>query len=180
MSDVMLDLETMGVKKNAAMLSVACVQFDLDERTIDRAGLFYQRIHPDSYEKYENKFSVNISTITWWMEQEPSVREEAWGGKTPLEDVLLSFDQWVKTNIKDPRNLRVWAHGKDFDPPILEHALKVLGMEVPWRFYNTMDTRTAYFLAEDRVRPEFPVDGYAKHHPVGDCISQINALFKTV
>jgi hypothetical protein len=175
MSDFMLDLETMGIQKNAAILSIAAVPFD-QNKDPDLQNIFYEKIDPECYSKYQGKFSLDISTIKWWMQQIKEVREEAWMGTESIQEVLWKFKQWNKTMYPNPKDVRVWSHGKDFDVVLMEHAFNTVGIDVPWKFWNTMDTRTAYFLAEREIRPEFEGIEYPKHHPVGDCLAQIDAL----
>ena len=172
----MLDIETMGTQKNAAMLSIACVAFDRKTGVAEKDTYFYRRIDPNDYDNYPGRFSMDISTIMWWMEQEREVQQEAWGGKLPLKGALGAFLAWLPGG----SDLHVWAHGKDFDPPIVENALKACKMPIPWKFWQTLDTRTAYFLADTPVRPLFPIEGFPKHHPVGDCLSQIDALRRAI
>lgn len=179
---LMLDLETASTAKNAAILSIACIPFKFPECIAETENVFYRRIDPSVYDRFTTSFSMSIATTQWWMDQEEDVRNEAWRGKTPLNQALKEFLEWIDKNVetftlrdgKEMKNIRVWAHGKDFDPPILENALNVCGHPVPWSFFQTRDTRTVYEIGGN-VKP-MPVKEYPKHHPVGDCLSQIQAL----
>jgi len=166
----MLDLETASTAKNAAILSIACVKFTFPE--CKPGEVFYRRIDPSFYDNFATSFSVSVGSVQWWMTQETSVRNEAWGGKGSLDSALEDFCAFMAEE-----DIRVWAHGKDFDPPILENALRVFNRPVPWKFYQTRDTRTVYELGN--IKP-VPVEEYPKHHPVGDCQSQIVALKKSM
>lgn len=179
MPDVMLDIETMNTESDAATLSIAGVPFDGKTHECDTENIFYEKVDPAQYDTLElsKKFSIGAKTMMFWMSQPKKARLEAFSGSKELAEVLRELTAWfTKINPKGEK-MRVWAHGKDFDCVILANAYKAMGMEVPWQFWLTMDTRTAYHLAPGFVKPEFNGD-YPKHHPVGDCIAQIEALKK--
>lgn len=168
----MIDIETAGTKQNAAILSVACIRFIYSSCQI--RDVFYQRVDPTIYDNYTTSFSMDVSTIQWWMKQEEEVRDEAWNGTQALYSVLQNLIDFMKDENDD---LRVWSHGKEFDLPILESAFRVFNLKAPWNYYQTMDTRTVYDLTG--VQPEETKE-YPKHHALGDCYSQIYALKKNV
>jgi hypothetical protein len=60
-----------------------------------------------------------------------------------LKETALEFGIWFKMN----KLQFVWAQGSNFDTVLWEHSLGLVNMEIPWRFYNTRDTRTAYHMA---------------------------------
>ena len=171
--DIMIDLETLGVKGNAMILTVAAVSFNMETgKTIES---FYEKIDIESYQDYK-EFSFDGSTLIWWLTTAPNeARLEAFTGqdRKPLKVVMENLTKFIQ---KYP-NPRVWSHGASFDISILTHALSVLKIDLSWKFWNIRDTRTLYDLGNVTLKfvsssesPKFP-----EHHALGDCYKQIEA-----
>lgn len=178
---LMIDIETMGTQINAAVLSIAAVQFypvstEEESEQVEK-DRFYEKIDPVCYKNTRNCFSMDVETIKWWTKQKTEVMQEAWSGTNNIEKVINDLLLWINSKCSNKRDLRVWSHGKEFDLPILENVIRFVGQNVPWSMINTRDTRTIYDIPILRVFPEF-IDGdeFPPHHPVGDCLSQIRAL----
>ena len=181
----MLDLETAGTLKNAAILTIGCVPFTFPKCVPDTDDIFYRRIDTSVYDRLTNSFSMSVATTKWWMEQTEEARKEAWMGNAPLHEALKEFTQWINKNVekiplksgKEICNMRLWAHGKEFDPLVMENALQAMGIEVPWIYSQTRDTRSVFEVGG--IQKLIDANGdYGKHHAVGDCLSQIHTLAK--
>lgn len=165
----MVDLETLGVGRDAPILTLAAVIFDPFGSTSGET--FYRKIDPKCYDKYPYDFKINYSTLMWWLEQRTAPRDEAFSGKEDIKTVMIDFVQWLKPLGR----LHMWSHGKEFDLPILESAMTVFDLTVPWKFWDTRDTRTLYHLA-NVILPKPSETDLDLHHAVGDCQRQIKGV----
>ena len=69
----------------------------------------------------------------------------------------------------------VWIQGPDFDRPILEDLCRQLGVDMPWKYYLTADSRTAWNLA-------FPGQKHdpRPHHALPDCKATLADLARSL
>ena len=162
MKHVMIDLETLGTVADSCILSIGAVRFDLDTDEIDDEG-FYASVSIDS--NLAHKRRVQEDTLIWWFRQDVGAQAVFHETKQTLEDALVDLADWLG----DDTN-HVWSNGADFDLPMLAHAFTSLGMEVPWKFWNSNCFRTYKKLpgAKGVRAPETGV----KHNALSDAYVQ--------
>lgn len=142
MTDVMIDLETLSTRPDAAILSIGAVMFD--EHGIGED--FYCPVR--RYGQEELGFHVDPKTIEWWSKQTPEARAAAFDDPNAMtiKEAIGSLCLWLVSHHKMTR-VNAWSHGSGFDLPILEHACRVLGMRNPISYMACRDTRTIYEIA---------------------------------
>ncbi|HAR55135.1 TPA: hypothetical protein DCR79_02515, partial [Patescibacteria group bacterium] len=102
----------------------------------------------------------DADTIYWWFNQPPEAQEELRrSGESGLSllKVLTEFSAWLENGAKfwhslgseigfwDHHEYRIWAHGEDFDIPILRSAYLNSGIALPkWERHCFRDTRTLF------------------------------------
>ena len=162
MNHVMVDLETLAVAADACILSIGAVRFDLESDKIDDAG-FYASISVESNLHMGRKISED--TLIWWFKQSTDAQGVFLEKKKPLVWALMEFRDWLVGN-----DCQIWSNGADFDLPILAHAFGQVGMEVPWKFWNSNCFRTYKKLpgAKQLRAPNVGV----KHNALSDAITQ--------
>jgi DNA polymerase III epsilon subunit-like protein len=166
MKHVMVDLETLGTAADAVILSIGAVKFDLDSTAIDDKG-FYASVSVDS--NLEHKRRIQEDTLIWWMKQSPEAQGVFHEEKQTLGVALIDFSDWLGDD-----TLNVWSNGADFDLPMLAHAFVSLGIEVPWKFWNSNCFRT-YKKLPGSKGIKAPVLG-VKHNALADAYSQAQTL----
>jgi hypothetical protein len=132
-----IDLETLGTRYNAAILSIGVQQFDIGTGKLDET--FYREIDLDSAIKAGK---VTGSTLAWWAQQgEVAKRVFGSNGKTPLSVALDELRTWMLKKATKPK---VWGNGSSFDISILEHAYDngAIGLKEPWQYTDIRDMRT--------------------------------------
>ncbi len=162
-NDWAIDLETLGRKRGAAILSIGCVQFD---RHTGRLGAeFYAEIDLPSTLKCGD---VEPATLAWWVNKhpvvfgkliDPSVNK---AGLATTLDTLSKFIRNASAGIPvvkgslGPGTPHVWGNGATFDISILEEAFAVggYGLTVPWHFMHIRDLRTLLDAAR-HVSPNY-------------------------
>ena len=144
-----IDLETLGTRYNAAILSIGVQQFDIDSGKLGET--FYREIDIDSAIKAGK---VTGSTLAWWAQQgEVAKRVFGSNGKTPLSVALDELRTWMLKKATKPK---VWGNGSSFDISILEHAYDhgAVGLKEPWQYTNIRDMRTIMDYLQAEMKPK--------------------------
>jgi hypothetical protein len=169
MSDLMIDLETLSTDSNAIILTIGAVKFNRDPHisNLNDCDTFYRRINIDSCK--ELGLHEDNNTLNWWNLQNNETKYEALlnPDRQNLKFVLEEFSKWCK-NTK-----YFWGHGDDFDCVILSNAYKVCQLKVPWKFWNTRDTRTLFDIAHFNIN-DIPVE--EAHHALHDAYRQVKCV----
>lgn len=172
--DIMVDIETLSTDPTAVILSIGAIKFKRkgELKKLEDMDRFYTRVSRESCEVLG--MHTDHSTVEWWGRQDESVRYEALENpedRLPIKEALKKFSEWVgKSNY-------IWGHGDDFDCVVLNQAYKICGQPVPWKFWNTRDTRTLFDIAGIR-NADLPKND--KHHPIHDCYRQIVGVNKSL
>ena len=178
----MVDLETLGTDSDAIILTIGAIPFSPDGTVlVDEDEYFYEKVHLPSYNIYKNKeFSVDWGTLLWWLKQDPEPLREAFldQPRYPIWVVMKDFLNWLEIIGKmfGDRKINMWSHGKDFDVVLLQNAFKVCGLECPWKFWESRDTRTLYALTGVDTRNISMPEGFKAHNAIGDCLKQIEGM----
>ena len=164
--DLMIDLETLGTTGDAVILSIGAVKFDIEKGTIEKDG-FDRSVSVESNLALRRRISED--TLIWWFKQEAAARQVFFEPKEHITDSLAHFADWLA---KDDNFM--WSNGADFDLPMLAHAYVSLGMEVPWKFWNSRCFRTYKNLpgAKNIRGPEMGI----KHNAMADALTQAQTL----
>lgn len=141
MYDLMLDLETYGTRPGCIIRSVGAVMFDPYDAPGVRGNTFYMNVERSSQEKMG--LVVSESTEKWWTSDKMKVANDAlMKDQRPVKHVIDEFIAFWKIN----GARRVWGQGANFDDPIFTAVMEKCGREVPWKFWDSRCTRTAYAL----------------------------------
>lgn len=141
MMDIMLDIETLGLKPGSIVVSVGAVSFD---RSTGKMGSeFYSVI--DINDSEQKGLTIEAGTAGWWLNQSEDARkvfsDETMRAASSLEAVSAEFQSWgMGQNM--PR-AHVWAQG-DMDFQVWGAAMDAVSVVRPWAFWKQKDTRTAY------------------------------------
>lgn len=175
MTDIMLDLETLGNGSNAAIVSVGAVAFSLEARRL--GGDTFNKV-VDIESSVAAGGEMSVSTVLWWLKQDIVARnifkmQGSVATAPPLDTVLGWFTEWGARQ-GDWSKLRVWGNGAGFDNVILRNAYQRLGRQAPWDFWNDCCYRT--------VTSQFPGIRFVRkgthHDALDDAISQAEHLIK--
>lgn len=160
MKHVMIDLETMSTRADAAIVSIGAVAFEVVDRPNDITDMdFYGLVEQDMLgeEFYVNVdlqscidagLAVDAGTIYWWLQQSEAARNALLDTTKPrlhLHRALQAFsDFFNKVGAEF-----LWAHGTSFDIAILGNAyLKSHIKNTPWIYNKVRDTRGLYDMFE--------------------------------
>lgn len=164
MQHVMIDKETLDTANTAVILSIGAVRFDLDSDKIDDKA-YYASISIDS--NLAAKRTISESTLLWWLQQSPEAQAVFHEPKQSLKGALADFCAWFG----DAKF--IWSNGADFDIPIMANALRGVGLEPPWDFWNARCVRTYKNLPGCR---DIKVVNPLKHNALQDAVAQVRLV----
>lgn len=139
---VMVDLETLSSREDAAIVSIGAVRFDLENFRVADAGTnfpfsslsaerqprwtnFYEVVDISGLDE---QFRVDGDTIKWWMGQSDEARAVFSGGQHKSMRHVLENLQYF---IEDIPYTYMWGNGSTFDNMILRHAYRVCELVYP-------------------------------------------------
>lgn len=164
--EAMIDLETWGKKPGCQVRSVGAVLFDPFD---------WSKSMPTFYANCDTPVQAGLGLVRdaeteqWWSGQ--SWDAQAVFGASPNYDLPYVVAELFKFVSGCDY---VWSHGKEFDLSILEDIAARCWIDVPWKFWNKMDTRTIYRLAG--VKPTARPGYGTKHHAMHDAFNQAYAV----
>jgi DNA polymerase III epsilon subunit-like protein len=154
MTNIMLDLETLGTKLDSVILSIGAVAFNEECITNE----FYTTINVKSC--VDKGLKMYPDTVCWWATQSDAAKKGIFESKITLPAAISDFSLWVKSMGDNP--IRMWGNGEDFDNAILREAyfrVEVSPSRIPWHFKNNMSYRTLKNLL-----PHVKMDRVGEHH----------------
>jgi hypothetical protein len=161
---IMLDLETMGTKHDAAIVAIGAVAFNSAEGVYSH---FYTTVNLESSMAY--KGTVDASTIFFWMGMEPQAQKEIIEATTSLPLAMSLFSKWLLNLDADVNRRLIWGNGADFDNVIFNNAYRNTGYEdMLWPYRNNRCYRTLKNLNQQIPchKPKIP------HHALWDATAQ--------
>ena len=168
MKNLMIDLETLGTKADAIILSLSAVAFDMD--TGKTGDTFHVTFDIDDCVKHGLK--LESSTLKWWFNQTEDARRIAFTEEKKLYDGMRDFCQWYFLNFGGSDPL-IWGNGPKFDLGKIEYSMDKVGLELPWKHWAERCYRTAVDVLDKNW--QIPFEG-VKHYGIDDCKHQIKIL----
>lgn len=162
---IMLDIETLGTRPGSVVFALAAV--GLDPAAGFSGRIFHELVDPRSCENAGLR--CEAAATVWWSRREADARDylaKADSTGRPLVDVAGDFAEWVGAFADE-----VWCFGASFDFPVLEAALRAVGVAAPWTHRAERCLRTLAALRPDVPRPDGVVAG-APHTALHDCLTQ--------
>lgn len=169
---LMVDLETMGNKSNAPIVSIGAMFFN--PNTGNTGAEFYTAVSLESSMLLGGV--PDAGTIIWWLKQSPEARSAiAMTDTMALTDALELFSDFISENSDAGSDVQVWGNGASFDNVILRSSYDRANIECPWKFRNDRDVRTMTELGKAigiNPRYDIPFDG-DMHNALSDARHQV-------
>ena len=169
MTQVMVDLETLGNNSTAVIIAIGAVEFDPKSGELGRE--FYRVV--DGQSCVDAGLKMDVSTVMWWMQQDIAARAAFQTKGVPIVAALGDLAEWL------PEEACMWGNGATFDNVILSNAYRAVSLKQPWPFWGDRCYRTLKNLRPD---VKFVREG-TYHNALDDAKSQarhaialINAL----
>ena len=142
MNNVMIDLETMSLAPNAALVSIGAVKMTAQGES---CAAFYRSI--DLQSSVDAGLHIDPGTVMWWLQQDAPARNSLAKQAHPLRDVLQEFAAWAGDQPV------VWGNGAAADNVWLAEAYKVIGLPRPWTHKDDRCYRTFRAMHRDVADP---------------------------
>lgn len=170
---IMLDIETMSIGKEAAIVSIGAVRFDVHDCPL--TDTFYCEVNLKSSQAAGGKIDAN--TVVWWAQQSQEVRKVLYSQETlHIETALKKFSEWVR----EKPLTGIWGNGSDYDNVNVEGAYRRLRWTPPWTYKENRCYRTMNALFGEVSVEDFNT---CPHNALSDAIYQAKTLqriFKNV
>ena len=172
MRGVMMDCETLGLRRDSVILSIALIDFELtaSEPVLHRSAVLY----PSMAAQYEMGRFADPRTVDWWTTVPVEAREWLHVKENDSPDkIARTLHEFL------PEGRSLWAHGTDFDPPLVQDYIADhrMGLGVPWTYNQVRDARTIHReLPVVRRRPEGMT--FVKHKAYDDTLNQVWNLWE--
>lgn len=168
MSDIMIDIETLGVGREVPMFQIGACAFDstiVEEEFV----LPTFSVNLDLFDVIWNTgFMPDEDTVGWWRGQKYPNRENMEG----LVDALDYLDQYVM----EIGPVHIWANSPQFDLAIIQDHYRALGRKTPWSFRQEMDFRTIRGMWKRGKYPSLSFESHVPHDALSDAESQAFVL----
>lgn len=166
--NVMIDLETLGLKPGSVVLSLGAVEFNPHGDTLGRQVEY----HISLADSLSCGFTVDPGTLLWWLAQSEAARRSVIDGQglsCQVQFALGQFSSWLGNDAI------VWAWG-DMDTAALNALYDKTGTKRPWNYRNVRDARTLVLslVEEQTVR----VSPTIEHNALSDAIAQAKTIQK--
>ena len=182
MNDVSLDIETLGVKASAVVLSIGAVYFDRHSNQLgDR---FYGVL--EFRTQMEKGRTIDPKTMAWWNEQSQQARDEVFrnDNRSDTAKALDDFYTFLQPNHDGSNDVCLWGNGATFDNAIVTDLYESTFeyKQKPWSYRNNRCLRT--FRAELQfLHPEDVEFIGTPHNALADAVHQAKvcqSLFATL
>jgi hypothetical protein len=162
---IMVDIETMDNRSNAAIVSIGAIEFDLNTGQTGKS--FYTNV--DLQSCLDAGLRVKGSTVIWWLQQNEQARLKLTENPVKLTDALLNFKAFIDECGKD---VQLWGNSARFDLGILADAFsKALTLDRVWNFRNERCVRTLVAFAPEVKETQEKIG--VEHDALDDCRFQI-------
>ncbi|WGL54665.1 exonuclease [Kluyvera intermedia] len=170
--NLMIDLETMGKKANAPIVSIGAVFFN--PATGSTGGEFYASVSLESSMLFGG--NSDAETIIWWLKQSPEARSAiTMSDALTLVDALELLSNFISENTDVGSDVQVWGNGASFDNVILRSSYDRAEIECPWKYWNDRDVRTITEMGSAvgiKPRYDIPFEG-DMHNALSDARHQV-------
>lgn len=127
MNNLMIDLESMGKKPNAPIVSIGAVFFDPQSGELGQE--FYTAVNLES--AMEQGAVPDGDTILWWLRQSSEARSAICvDDAMPISSALSELSHFINRHSDNPKYLKVWGNGATFDNVILRAHMRRPGLPV--------------------------------------------------
>ncbi len=171
-TDLMTDLESMGMPPNGAIIGLGACFFDRKECTV--GPTFYRAINLATAVREGG--TITPSTVMWWMGQGQEARDAVRFSAIDIRTALTEFADFIAEHSR-VQDVRIWGNANTFDITLLSGAYQRMGMKQPWHYINEMCFRTVRNMYPSVVYD--PGDkGKEAHNALADAIFQAEHIFK--
>ncbi len=163
-TSIILDIETLSRRPNALITEIGAIAFNRAD-FVETSCLLLQ---PGFFEQLQLGRHICPETIQFH-KQKKTLPSQL--GDMPVKDAVHFLSRFIREHKPE----RVWIQGPDFDRPIIESFCREVGEDLPWDYWRTADSRTAWNLAFPGIKHD-----PRPHHSVPDCRATLKDLARSL
>lgn len=163
MSSIMIDIETLGRRNDAAIREVGLVAFEYDGTIISKRQF---TVSPEVWNTYSRTFSGE--TIIW-LKMGGSIDTEF--NCRSYQELITNINRFMRAHLTE--NDHIWSKGH-MDLEVLKDLYETLDEKIPWAFWQPRDMRTIIDLYKDNQNMP------TRHSAMYDATQQTNELLKSI
>lgn len=171
--DIMVDLETTDTDPTrGAILQIAAVRFNLDERTVDVEGMFDRCLRMPPWRRWSEP------TREWWSRQDPAILGAILQRGEDPGTVVEAFIRWAEATPAG-KALRFWGKPTHFDFSFLSSYFHDFAWSNPFHYREATDMNSflrGMYYPQGVPKLDIPFVGDA-HNALFDVLNQIQTLF---
>lgn len=177
MNNLMIDIETLSTRPDAAILSIGAVFFDTE------SGELGETFHCGVRMKDDDLYGhIDPETVKWWLDRPQDQLDRLITTTDHGLDIINALGQltgFISDYADYTDTLKVWAKSPEFDLTILSSAIRRSGLYVPWEYYNQRDVRTVLDIGENLLDANTKLEfNGEKHDALNDAIHQANQVIE--
>ncbi len=154
----MIDIETMGTRSTSMIVQIGACYFD---RVTGEIGEEFKV----NINHSDDRFTVDWSTISWWLERDEEARKSILGNSVSIEQAVIDLKIFLMNATY------IWSHAT-FDIPILLNAFDECGIKFPIHYTKMRDIRTLIDIKNDNQKSTLTRTG-THHDALDDCRFQV-------
>ncbi len=159
-NNVFIDLETLGLRQDGAIISIGAVKFNIDKSKI--TDTFHRNFIWATSLKYG---SSEPGTLAWWGNQSAEAKAALESpAQVDIDEGMEEFREWLGVAPI------VWGNGALFDIGKLEYYFESKEERHPWDFRSTRDNRTVAAIGNRYFADPYNTTDFkgTAHNPVDD------------
>lgn len=177
--NIMMDIETTGVRPGCRVLSIGLVAFD--EKGTGASML--------AFPKLSDQVGVDDGNTMGWWDTQSAEAKSVFADNHILGESVENTYKRIKTFIDDlvdarkslsqgleKVDVRIWGNGATFDNSIVQHMFYTKGLPIPWNTFGDRCYRTAINMLG---RPNIQRQG-THHDALHDAVYQAQCLIKAL
>ncbi len=181
-----IDMETLGTREDSIVMSIGTLFVPDGEEfsNLDTIKNKYGKLYILDIEDEEDSYgrTMDVSTIKWWLNQNPDILREQLESKysitmeNAIDEILMDLhnNDFFTTRIDN----YIWSRGL-FEAKLWESMTRDLERTQKIMYWRWRDTRTACdVVGNDPNGGIKAIDGIASHNPLDDCVLDYMRLLK--
>lgn len=169
--DLQIDLETMGLPPDGAIVSIGACFFDIEKCEI--GPTFNRTINLAT--AVRDGGTINPGTLVWWLGQSQKARDAIRFSGEDIRTTLVDFAAFIAEHSR-VQDVRPWGNGSSFDLTLLNSAYLRAGIKTPWSPFRERCFRTVRNMYP-QVEYNTDAKGEGAHNALADAIFQAQHLF---
>ena len=165
MTHIMIDLETMSLRPNAAIVSIGAVLFDDQGCALDT---FYRNVSLSSCQSHG--LHIDAGTVMWWLRQNAVARDALDTDPLKLPAALRELNDWMPHTAS---LTGVWGNGAAADNVWLAEAYLAADVVRPWTHKHDRCYRTFRAAHQDVIDPP---ENETSHNALSDALWQVEFM----